>query len=50
MQVHTRAAHTGAVLQRISELHPDDVPQVLVRPVLAAAPSYTAWVLETTTV
>lgn len=40
------ARSVSALLARAAELHPYDVPEVLVLPVLAGHPPYVAWVNE----
>jgi periplasmic divalent cation tolerance protein len=42
--LHTRASLAGAVVARVVELHPYDVPCVLALPVLAGNPDYLRWV------
>ncbi len=46
--LHTRAALVDAVVARVVELHPYDVPCVLALPVLAGNPAYLRWVEEST--
>lgn len=42
--LHTRAALVPAVVARVRELHPYDVPCVLALPVLGGEPDYLEWV------
>jgi periplasmic divalent cation tolerance protein len=44
--VKTTAAVAARLSARLVELHPYDVPEVLVLPVLGGLPSYLAWVVE----
>lgn len=46
--LHTRASLVPEVIERVTELHTYDEPQIVALPVLAAAPGYHAWVLEST--
>ena len=39
----TTAAQAGAVTELIARVHPYDVPEVLVTPVLGGHPAYLAW-------
>jgi periplasmic divalent cation tolerance protein len=40
------AAATSRLMDRVSELHPYDVPEVVVLNVSAALPAYAQWVLD----
>jgi periplasmic divalent cation tolerance protein len=42
--IKTRAARVEAVIRRIEQLHPYEVPEVLVIPVLAGSERYLGWV------
>lgn len=42
----TGAARVETLLARAAELHPYDVPELLVLPVVAGLPAYLAWVEE----
>lgn len=42
----TTAACVPAVLQRLRQLHPYQVPEFLVVPVMGASPEYLAWVRD----
>lgn len=42
--IKTRAARIDALLGRVEELHPYDVPELLVIPVLAGSERYLSWV------
>ncbi|MGL5810053.1 MAG: divalent-cation tolerance protein CutA [Nocardioides sp.] len=46
--IHTRESLVSAVIARVTELHPYDVPQVLALPVTDAQPQYAAWLLDST--
>ncbi len=46
--LHTRATLVDAVVARVAELHPYDVPCVLALPVLAGNPAYLRWVAAET--
>ena len=48
MELHTTTGRMGAVLARLAELHPYQVPQILARPVVGAHDGYAAWVEEQT--
>lgn len=48
MLVKTRAACAAAVEAAIAEIHPYDVPALLVLPVLAVSAAYGAWLLAET--
>jgi periplasmic divalent cation tolerance protein len=43
MLIKTRAADYPALEQRLLQLHPDQVPELLVLPILAGNPAYLAW-------
>lgn len=47
--VKTTAARAGAVEERIRELHPYDVPEVLFLPVATGSEAYLNWVASETT-
>lgn len=42
--IKTRAARIDALLGRVEELHPYDVPELLVIPILAGSERYLSWV------
>jgi len=44
----TGAGRVAACVERLGELHPYDVPEILVLPIEVAAASYLRWVLEET--
>jgi len=44
----TTAACVPALVSRLGELHPDQVPEVLVLPALGGAPGYLEWVVAQT--
>jgi periplasmic divalent cation tolerance protein len=46
--LHTRAALVDAVVTRVGELHPYEVPCVLALPVLGGNPAYLRWVVAET--
>jgi periplasmic divalent cation tolerance protein len=46
--VKTRATHQDAVMRRLSELHPYDVPEVLVLPIVGGHIPYLDWISEAT--
>lgn len=46
MTLKTTQGRSAALAQRLSELHPYEVPEVLVLPVLGGASNYLAWVRE----
>lgn len=43
-----RRERAEAVIARVREIHPYEVPEILVMPVTAGSPPYLAWVLEQT--
>lgn len=45
----TTAGKVDALLRRVAELHPYDVPELLVIPVLGASAAYGTWLTESTT-
>lgn len=42
--LHTRHAHLDAIIERVQEAHPYDVPCVLALPIVGGNPAYLAWV------
>jgi periplasmic divalent cation tolerance protein len=48
LMVKTHAARAPAVTRRLAELHPDDVPEILVLPVAAGLRGYLEWIREST--
>jgi periplasmic divalent cation tolerance protein len=46
--VKTSTARLEALQQRIAELHPYDVPELLVLPVIGASAAYAVWMREST--
>lgn len=48
VRFHTRASLFPAIVARVDELHPYDVPCVIALPVAAANPAYHRWVLAET--
>lgn len=44
--IKTTAAHADAVSQRLSTLHPYEVPEVLVLPIAGGSESYLEWLGE----
>jgi periplasmic divalent cation tolerance protein len=46
--LHTRRSLVPEIVQRTDREHPDDVPQVLAVPVVAANPAYHRWVVAET--
>lgn len=44
----TRADLVDAVISRVKELHPYDVPEVIALPVVAGLPAYLQWVMAET--
>jgi periplasmic divalent cation tolerance protein len=42
----TPSAAAGRLMQRVRELHPYDVPEVVVLPVADVLPAYAQWVLD----
>ena len=46
--LHTRASLVPEVIQRVTDLHKYDEPQIVALPVLAASEGYHTWVLEST--
>jgi periplasmic divalent cation tolerance protein len=45
----TTAARADALIARLSELHPYEVPEIVALPVAAGLPAYLAWVAAETT-
>lgn len=43
MLIKTRAADYPALEQRLLQLHPDQVPELLALPILGGNPAYLAW-------
>ena len=48
VSIKTRVAHIQAIIDRVNAQHPYDVPSVIAIPILAANPSYRAWILDAT--
>lgn len=48
MTIKTTAAQVAALLARIEELHPYDVPEILVLPAADGAAAYLEWVRDST--
>ena len=46
--LHTRASLVPAIIARVVDVHPYDVPCVLALPVLGGNPAYLAWVVAET--
>ena len=46
VQAKTTPARLDAVMARIREMHPYEVPEILAVPVLAGDPAYLAWLAE----
>ena len=44
--VKTEEAHLNALAQKVGQLHPYDVPEVLALPVSEGSPDYLAWLAE----
>ena len=44
----TSSANVGAVKQAIAELHPYDVPELIITPIIDGGSSYLAWMDEQT--
>jgi len=44
--VKTRADRAGALVDRVIELHPYDVPEVVMLPAVGGSPAYLDWVRE----
>ena len=44
----TRAMHQDALMRRLAELHPYDVPEVLVLPIIGGHIPYLDWISEAT--
>lgn len=42
----TAESMEGAVMARLQELHPYEVPEVMVLPIAAGSPAYLAWIAE----
>lgn len=47
--IKTTAGRVEALQRRVAELHPYDVPEILVIPVSEASAAYAAWLEESTT-
>jgi len=45
--IKTRPGHAASVTRRLGELHPYDVPEILVLPVTGGASTYLAWIRDT---
>ncbi|MFD8477824.1 divalent-cation tolerance protein CutA [Kitasatospora sp. NPDC059673] len=43
IDLKTRAALLGQLIDRISELHPYDTPEVIAVPITSGSPGYLAW-------
>ncbi|MGW9065493.1 divalent-cation tolerance protein CutA [Achromobacter animicus] len=50
IQIKTTYARHAAVVQALSKMHPYDVPEVIVLPVIAGAAPYLDWVREQTAI
>lgn len=48
LTIKTAASRVDALLQRLAELHPYEVPECLVVPVAGGLPAYIDWVIEQT--
>lgn len=46
--LHTRRGLVPEVIDRITDEHPDEAPQILALPILEGHPGYTEWVREAT--
>jgi periplasmic divalent cation tolerance protein len=46
--IRTRVSHVQAIIDRVNAQHPYDVPSVTAIPIIAANPSYRAWILAAT--
>lgn len=42
----TTASAEGALMARLQDLHPYEVPEIIVLPIAAGAPPYLAWIAE----
>lgn len=49
LTMKTSGARVSALIRRYTELHPHDVPEVLILPVLGGTSSYLDWVVTQTT-
>lgn len=47
--IKTTAGRVEALERRVTELHPYDVPEILVLPVIEASAAYAAWLRDSTT-
>lgn len=48
VQIKTTAALYDKLQQRISALHPYEVPEIIALPILRGSPSYMQWITENT--
>ncbi len=48
LQLKTTASHVVAVQQTIERLHPYDVPEVIVVPIIGGSDSYLEWIRDET--
>lgn len=46
--IRTRVSHVQAIIDRVNAQHPYEVPSVTAIPIIAANPSYRAWILDAT--
>ena len=48
MALHTRRALVAAIVARVDELHPYEVPCVIALPLVGGHPGYLAWIAAET--
>lgn len=46
--LHTRRSHVAEIIRRTLDAHPDDVPGIIVVPLVDGNPAYLRWVLDET--
>lgn len=49
MIMKTKASLIPAISKRLKEVHPYDVPELIVQPIVDGSPQYLAWIEESTT-
>jgi len=45
-EIKTRADHFGTIEQLINDIHPYELPELIVLPIARASPQYAAWLEE----
>jgi len=45
LMIKTASTHYKALEQRLNELHPYDVPEIICTPIIESSPAYHAWLI-----